>query len=382
MYRRGPILNTSQKPAARPESPLLTGLGAWLPWLALLFWLLWQGQLELSLWAVNLVVIAMAGLMLLLSLVRAMPLAGRLRDPALWFPQALGGVVIMLGVLLYAPSSVHLPLLLAGLPWITVHGVRLGSMRTAALCVLAAGGAFLIALGGGMPTAGPEILRAGLEAASYLIAASAVVVAIATLEVHGIGSGGRARGVRKALNEAARPRLLNRADLVEVLERERARANRQNTPLSVCLMDVDDLNRIHLERGQAAVDTISKAFGNCMLARIRQMDVVGRRAEDDETIGRYEGREFIAVLPGTPTQGAVSFADRIRSAMSKLPLRADGERLTCTVSAGVARYRPEESVGVLLLRAESALHRAQRLGPNRVEKETAGEAVVPSARKK
>ena len=346
-------------------NPLLRGLLGWLPWSGMLVALHFTtGSVVDPLWP-SLAIIGLASVLLLFTLLRQLPALRGGADPGLWAWQAGSGTLIIAASLYVPAPESQLSLLLAALPWLAVHGRHLGLWAVAGM-------AFILLAAAAM-AAGERLITPGLLTglAAWMLAVLSLLLAL--------GSPAGRLATRAAQQESGLPRVLDREGLIEVLDRERARARRQSGPLSVCLMDLDDLGRIHLERGQAAVDALNQAFGKVMLARIRQMDVIGRLQEGDEAIGPYSAQCWIAVLPGTGIAGAVSFANRIRHAVDQLPLRLDGERIRCSASAGVAEYRNGEPNGSLLTRAESALHRAQRLGSNRVERETAGEARVPPA---
>lgn len=360
----------ADSPALRP---LLMGLLAWTPWLGALAWLGYRGTgLETAGYLLTLT--AVAGVMLTLALLRALPFASRFRDPELWVLQTVAGLALMVGWLRFVEPGGHLLLMLATLPWLAWHGLRLGSLATGILAVVAASAAVLLPIVGELGRSGLMLTEADLEKGlAYLLAAGGVLIGVSAVDLARAAAGGRTRGLRRALEEANRPHLLDRDELVAVFEREKARVQRQKDVFSVCIMEVDDLNRLHLERGPETTESVCQAFGNCILARVRQLDVVGRLEESDASIGLYHGRHFIAILPGTPIPGGVSFANRIRHALAQVPLRVDGGRMHCSMSAGVAQFRRGEDFGSLLVRAESALGRAHRLGPDRVEKETAGE---------
>lgn len=349
------------------------GLLAWTPWLGVLGWLSYRGTgMDTAGYLLTLTVVA--GVMLTLALLRVLPFVSRFRDPELWVLQTVAGLALMIGWLRFVEPAGHLLLMLATLPWLAWHGLRLGSLATGILAVTVAAVGVVLPLVGEAARSGLMVSEAGVEKGlAYLLAAGGMLIGVSAVDLARAAAGGRSRGLRRALEEANRPHLLDRDEMIAVFEREKARVQRQKDVFSVCIMEVDDLNRFHLERGPEVAENVCQAFGNCILARVRQLDVVGRLEESDPSIGLYHGRHFIAILPGTPIPGAVSFANRIRHALAQVPLRVDGGRMQCSMSAGVAQYRRGEDFGSLLLRAESALSRAHRLGPDRVEKETAGD---------
>jgi|GEM_PF-2602725 len=355
-----------------PEGPLWAAAWGWIPWLLMLVLLETLGLAGLGRTGMMLVFLSVAVLVMLFLLIRLLPVAQGWNDPGLWLPQALSGALLMLVVIHLSSGGQQLLLLLAALPWLALHGLAMGTLRTGLVLALMALGYMLPGMFGWLRETPPDAMQLSMESLAFLLSASGMLIALVAYELKGEKrSGGN---LRRDLKGVSQPRLLNRDELLEVMVREVARAKRKKVYFSVALMELDELNRLHLEQGQATVDALHKAFAQCMLDRARQMDVVGRRSPGDGPIGGYQGREFIAVLPATPIRGGISFANRIRHAMENQKIRFRGASWQPSVSAGVAEYRDGESLDALLGRAESALHRAQRLGRGRVERETAGGA--------
>ncbi|HTQ11154.1 MAG TPA: GGDEF domain-containing protein, partial [Fimbriimonadaceae bacterium] len=90
------------------------------------------------------------------------------------------------------------------------------------------------------------------------------------------------------------------------------------------------------------------------------------RAED--TICRYGGEEFVAILPELAADDALARAESIRHLVSELRLFHRGEALReITISIGIAVYPQNgETVDHLLSTADRALYEAKHMGRNRV----------------
>jgi diguanylate cyclase (GGDEF)-like protein len=146
----------------------------------------------------------------------------------------------------------------------------------------------------------------------------------------------------------------NRRFLIETLSRERSRAERQNEPFSICLVDIDNFKAINDTYGHATGDAVLKHFAVLAPRGLRGID----------TFGRFGGEEFLLALPGTERQGALAVAERMRVAIERavFPGLPEGRRVT--VSAGVATYVPGEDTGALLARADKALYQAKGAGRN------------------
>jgi diguanylate cyclase (GGDEF)-like protein len=93
----------------------------------------------------------------------------------------------------------------------------------------------------------------------------------------------------------------NRTRFFEDLKREMAEARRHGTPLSLLVLDVDDLHRVNTEQGYDAGDRLLLSVAEMLLTRLRVSDIAARIGDDD----------FAVILPQTPLQGARTLAERI-----------------------------------------------------------------------
>ena len=136
--------------------------------------------------------------------------------------------------------------------------------------------------------------------------------------------------------------LPNRRSLDEQLPRELARAERDDRPLSVAILDLD--------RFKAYNDTHGHPAGDRLLKRVAAGLAGSMRASD--FCARYGGEEFALVMPSCTTESAREAIDRMRTAMP-----ADQ-----TYSAGVATWDGLETIDGLLKRADAALYQAKDAG--------------------
>jgi len=148
----------------------------------------------------------------------------------------------------------------------------------------------------------------------------------------------------------------NRRFLMETLDRERARAQRLATEFSVCLIDIDHFKSINDSVGHAAGDSVLLQFAEYASSALRDLDI----------FGRYGGEEFLAILPATGVQGAITCAERIRASVESAGLLRLREAGRVTVTVGVASYRKGEETAALLARADGALYEGKAAGRNRV----------------
>ncbi|HAW91443.1 MULTISPECIES: GGDEF domain-containing protein [unclassified Arsukibacterium] len=149
--------------------------------------------------------------------------------------------------------------------------------------------------------------------------------------------------------------LINRRETMRILDIEISRTIRQQTPLTIMMLDLDDFKAINDNFGHLSGDQTLKTVAECCNAQLRKTDFIGR-------IG---GEEFLVILPDTAIVSASELAERIRhaleqqtSAQSSLPL--------FTVSIGVAQCRRTDTPASLIQLADEALYRAKATGRNRV----------------
>ena len=175
-------------------------------------------------------------------------------------------------------------------------------------------------------------------------------------------------GIERIARRAERDHLTNsynRQCILEMVGREKARADRSGEALCICLLDIDHFKDMNDRFGHQTGDRILAAFARRVRGALRTMDVVnsGDLTVGRSALGRVGGEEFIVLLPDTSLRGALRGAERVRKAVVRRPF--DGLHQV-TVSIGIAEYRPGETVSSLIGRADQALYGAKHAGRNRV----------------
>jgi diguanylate cyclase (GGDEF)-like protein len=154
-------------------------------------------------------------------------------------------------------------------------------------------------------------------------------------------------------------RLHNRRFLLGYFEHKVDWAGVGGFPLSLLTMDVDHFKRVNDTYGHEAGDQVLVAVAAILRA------AAGSGAYPI----RYGGDEFMVLLPGVDTCGAVAVAEEILRVTREQPLLPanDSGRLTISLSIGVASAPSDAATGAeLLRRADEALYGAKRRGRNRV----------------
>jgi diguanylate cyclase (GGDEF)-like protein len=187
---------------------------------------------------------------------------------------------------------------------------------------------------------------------------------------------------RQLSDELTRVRLLsltdeltslpNRRAFLRRLEDEVARVQRYGFPLSLALIDLDYFKQVNDRYGHAAGDEVLSVYSKNILSIFRHHDLVAR----------YGGEEFAVLLPNTDADGSQRALNKVKKRAMETSWRVDDKMMQVpTFSAGVSLYKPGETVGSFIDRADKALYRAKRLGRNRVEMDAAYSAEGDSAEK-
>ena len=135
---------------------------------------------------------------------------------------------------------------------------------------------------------------------------------------------------------------------------EFSRAERQGSPLSLLMIDVDQFKEINDRYGHPVGDTVLKEIAATIKISLRTYDL----------LARLGGDEFAIVLPEVTFQDAYRVAEKIRNACAQLVF--PGVQSNSTISIGIACYplHHVNNVESLLKKADVALYKAKQLGRN------------------
>lgn len=158
--------------------------------------------------------------------------------------------------------------------------------------------------------------------------------------------------------------IYNRRYFLDVAEREIARALRFGKPFATILLDIDGFKKINDGHGHAAGDAVLVTLASICQRHCRKID----------TFARYGGDEFYFLLPECTREEAVTFAERIRSAIEQIKVDFSGHAIPVTVSLGVQTFTgSEDSLDRLLIRTDKAMYAAKQAGKNTVSIDTGQE---------
>ncbi len=153
-------------------------------------------------------------------------------------------------------------------------------------------------------------------------------------------------------------KIYNRKFFLETLDVDFAHAHKNDTALSLILLDIDHFENVN--------DTYGHLAGDQALVDISVLIQKALRTED--VLSRYGGEEFAVLLRFTSGQAAISIAERIREAVRDHTFMFEDHEFRLTVSIGVATIwlRSYESPTDLIKDSDEHLYRAKQSGRNRV----------------
>ncbi len=151
--------------------------------------------------------------------------------------------------------------------------------------------------------------------------------------------------------------LYNRNYLENFTEGIVSLAQRQESPFSVAIIDIDDFKLVNDTYGHKKGDEVLKTLGKLIKENIRKSDIPIR----------YGGEEILILFPNTEKKKASYVLDRIRKKFSKIDF---GIGKSLTFSGGIASY-PEDikeplSLESLIEIADRRLYKAKQSGKNRI----------------
>jgi two-component system cell cycle response regulator len=163
--------------------------------------------------------------------------------------------------------------------------------------------------------------------------------------------------LRYQANHDALTGILSRAAILNVLDRELQRGARSGTPTGILMMDLDRFKRLNDTYGHLSGDALLKGAASRINQAVRSYDF----------LGRYGGEEFLAVLSNCYPDDLRTIAERVRTAVSDVPIRTETASVDVTVSVGGVVTSHAASGLESLSAADALLYEAKRNGGNRVE---------------
>ena len=148
----------------------------------------------------------------------------------------------------------------------------------------------------------------------------------------------------------------NKKKLDTELAKEIPRALRHGRQLSIMMIDIDHFKDVN--------DTYGHITGDSVLRDLAS--ILERRLRPDDTLGRYGGEEFCAILPETSLEGAIRIGEQLRSLVESHAFVVEGEQIKVTISVGIAELKKGMDMKAFYKSADEMLYEAKRTGRNKV----------------
>ncbi|MGH8796125.1 MAG: GGDEF domain-containing protein, partial [Caldimonas sp.] len=188
------------------------------------------------------------------------------------------------------------------------------------------------------------------SALSYMVIALALHAALMALVVGRLLADLRHRSRHDVLTG-----LLNRRAMEESMQRQMQRSRRTGEIFSVLMLDLDHFKSINDRHGHVVGDRALKHAAALLKAGLREVD----------SLARFGGEEFLALMPGATLEASWPVAERLRAHLDANPLALESASVALSVSIGIAQWTdPAEDSSRLLVRADAALYRAKLHGRN------------------
>lgn len=153
-------------------------------------------------------------------------------------------------------------------------------------------------------------------------------------------------------------RLPNRRAFIRRLEDEINRSQRENSPLTLGILDLDHFKNINDQYGHNVGDEILQIYSKDILSIFRHYDMVAR----------YGGEEFAVILPNTDHEGALRAFNKVKNKAAGHYHRHNETSLALpSFSAGLAMHHPGEASKEFIERVDTLLYKAKHSGRNRIE---------------
>ncbi len=151
--------------------------------------------------------------------------------------------------------------------------------------------------------------------------------------------------------------LANRRSFEVRLTQHMARCSESGGQLSLVMIDIDHFKRINDTYGHLTGDDLLRIIAKTLRDFVKGKDIVCR----------YGGEEFVVLLPDTPLEGAITVSENIRKHFSQMSWKQKSTGISMgkvTLSAGVALFRPGETMEAFVQRADVALYQSKKSGRN------------------
>jgi diguanylate cyclase (GGDEF)-like protein len=152
----------------------------------------------------------------------------------------------------------------------------------------------------------------------------------------------------------------NRSYFDKKYQAEVRRSRREQTQLSVVMLDIDHFKNVNDQYGHLVGD-------ECIKTVAHTLEKALKRPSDD--VCRYGGEEFALILPSTNLEGALTLVEQLRDEIEKTTIQAENVSVNITISAGIGTAIADlnQAEDIILALADRQLYAAKNAGRNNVQ---------------
>lgn len=161
--------------------------------------------------------------------------------------------------------------------------------------------------------------------------------------------------LRKLANNDSLTNLYNRRYTQNALKQQTALANREHSPLSIALGDIDFFKKVNDQLGHDQGDLVLIGVAKLLKGSMRSSDIVCR----------WGGEEFLIVMPSTQIDSAFEKIEKVRKQINQtILLNQTTNKASVSMSFGLVEYDCELGLESTLKLADNALYQSKASGRN------------------
>jgi diguanylate cyclase (GGDEF)-like protein len=148
--------------------------------------------------------------------------------------------------------------------------------------------------------------------------------------------------------------LSNRRDILEKMNYEKDRFERNAKPFTIVISDIDNFKSINDNYGHYCGDYVLKTISKLFTTSLRKQDICAR----------WGGEEFLLFLPETNLKGGLTISEKIRKEIANTKIKYKDVTLKISMTFGVCVYNKLVDINKCISKADKALYEGKHSGKN------------------
>lgn len=141
-------------------------------------------------------------------------------------------------------------------------------------------------------------------------------------------------------------KLFNRREMLNKIEYEKIRFERNKTPFTVLIGDIDYFKNVNDKYGHEGGDFVLRRIAEILKEGVRKQDFVAR----------WGGEEFLLLLPDTTLNGGANLAEKLRTRIEQETFNYDNQNIKITMTLGISSFTGGMTIDELINMADKALY--------------------------